>query len=58
MYVCDMGLTGHNVHTHGSMHMTAHKIDDIKPVVQSSHIRTRRVHNSLQMYTCVCLECT
>ena len=24
----------------------AHKIGDIKPTVQSSHVRTRRVHNA------------
>ena len=29
------------------------KIDDIKPTVQSSHVHTRHVHDSLQMHVCM-----
>ena len=34
-------------------HACARKIDDIKPTVQSSRVRTRHVYNSLQMHVCI-----
>ena len=32
-------------------YMCKHATDDVKPTMQSSHVRTRCVHNSLQMHT-------
>ena len=39
--------------SHACKHACACKIDDIKLTVQSSCVRTRHVHNSLQMYACM-----
>ena len=41
--------------THFLFHMyaCARKIDDVKPTMQSFHVRTRHVHNSLQMNACM-----
>ena len=36
------------IHTY--KHVCTHKIDDIKLIIQSSHVRTKRVHNSLQIH--------
>ena len=33
--------------------MCARKIDDVKLTMQSSHVRIRRVHDSLQMHACM-----
>ena len=38
---------------HACKHAYVRKIDDVKPIVQSSRVRTRRVHDSLQMHTCI-----
>ena len=42
-----LDMTCFSVHTHAS------KIDDVKPTVQSPHVHTRGVHDSLQMHTCM-----
>ena len=34
-------------------HECARKIDNIKPVIQSSHVCARRVYDSLQMHVCM-----
>ena len=39
--------------SHACRHACACKIDDIKPTVQSSHVRTRCVYDSLQMHLCM-----
>ena len=39
--------------SHACKHACAHKIDDVKSTVQSSHVCTRRVHNGLQMHACL-----
>ena len=63
-HVCNMGLTRHflihmreSMHVHARLmmivHNSARKIDDVKPTLQSSHARTRCVHNSLQMHACM-----
>ena len=38
---------------HASMSVRAHKIDDVKSTVQIDRVCTRRVHDSLQMHTCM-----
>ena len=48
-YVCGMGLTEHIFILHLCKHACAHKIDDVKPIIQSSR---RHVHNSLQIHGC------
>ena len=45
-HACSMCSTQHILHF-------AHKIDDVKPTVQSSHVCTRCVHDSLQMHVCM-----
>ena len=39
--------------SHTFNHACALKIDDVKPTVQISCVRTRRVHDSLQAHTCM-----
>ena len=41
-----LDITHFSFYTHASMHV--HKFDDVKPVVHSSCVHTRCVHNSLQ----------
>ena len=41
-----LDTTRFSSHTHASMRACAHKIDDNKPTVQSSRVRTRRVHDA------------
>ena len=52
--VCNIGSTQHVFFIlHTCKHACACKIDDIKPIVQSSHVYTRCVHSGLQMYVCM-----
>ena len=37
---------------HACKHMCAHKTDDIRPIIQSSCVHIRRVHDSLQTHAC------
>ena len=39
--------------SHTCKHVCARKIDNVKPTVQSSHVRTRSVNASLQMHVCM-----
>ena len=48
-----MGSTQHVFISQTSKHACAHRIDDIKPTMQSSSVRNRRVHDSLQMHACM-----
>ena len=57
----NLNLTEHTCSTCSTQHIfnfthrnaCAHKIGDIKPFIQSSCVRTRHMHHSLQTYTCM-----
>ena len=49
-HASNTGSTLHIFHLHACKHVCT-KIDDIKPIVQSSCVLTRYAHNSLQMHT-------
>ena len=46
-HACSMGFTCH------ILHVCAHKIDDIRPIIQSSRVHTGRVHDSLYTHACM-----
>ena len=52
-HVYSMGSTRHAFISHTYKPVCARKIDDVKPTVQSSHVSTRCVHDSLQMHACM-----
>ena len=52
-HMCSMGSTWHAFISHACKPACARKIDDVKPTIQSSCVRTRCVHDSLQMHTCM-----
>ena len=39
--------------SHACKHACTHKIDNVKPTIQSSCVHTRCVHNSLQVHACM-----
>ena len=45
--------TQYSFHTCANNYACAHKIDGIKPIIQSTHICTRRVYDSLQAHMCM-----
>ena len=38
---------------HIAMHVFAHKINDVEALMQSTHVRIRRVHNNLYQHPCM-----
>ena len=46
-HVCSKGMTRHIFISHTYKPTRARKIGDVKPAVQSSRVRTRRVHDAL-----------
>ena len=39
--------------SHMCKNMCAHRIDNVKPIIQSSRVYTRHVHDSLQTHACM-----
>ena len=47
-----LDMTHFSFYTHmQARHACAHKIDDVKPIIQSFRVCTRRMHDSLQIHT-------
>ena len=46
-------MTSFSFYTHVSTYVCVCKIDDVKPIVQSSCVHTRHVDDTLQMLACM-----